>query len=94
MTFADRVLKLAAEGAYHMLSRAQALEAEGREIIHLEIGQPDAATFKNISQAGVQSIQYGYTRYTPPAGISSLRQAIAEDASRRAEKALRLTLPR
>jgi aspartate aminotransferase len=81
--FAERVNHLAAEGAYHMLARAQALEAEGREIIHLEIGQPDVPTFENVAQAGVQAIQDGHTRYNPPAGVWALRQAIAQDAGRR-----------
>jgi len=83
MDFADRVIKLVPEGAYYMLGKAQALEASGREIIHLEIGQPDVPTFDNITQAGVRAIQEGYTRYTPSAGIKELRKAIAEDASRR-----------
>ncbi len=83
MDFAERVVKLAPEGAYFMLAKAQALEATGREIIHLEIGQPDVPTFDNITQAGVRAIQEGYTRYTPSAGITELRKAIAEDASRR-----------
>jgi len=59
------------------------LEASGRDIIHLEIGQPDFETFPNIRLAGVRAIAEGYTRYNPPAGLSSLRQAIAEDAGRR-----------
>ncbi len=83
MEFAERVVKLAPEGAYYMLGRAQALEATGREIIHLEIGQPDVPTFANITRAGVKAIQDGYTRYTPSAGIPALRKAIAEDAGRR-----------
>ncbi|MCP4539752.1 MAG: pyridoxal phosphate-dependent aminotransferase [Chloroflexi bacterium] len=83
MTFAERVNHLAPEGAYHMLARAQALEAEGREIIHLEIGQPDAPTFDNITQAGIQAIHDGHTRYNPPVGIPALRQAIAKDAEER-----------
>lgn len=83
MDFAERVVKLAPEGAYYMLGRAQALEAAGRHIIHLEIGQPDAPTFQNIAQAGMDAIAEGYTRYTPSAGIPALRKAIAEDAGRR-----------
>ncbi len=83
MNFADRVIKLAPEGAYHMLGKAQALEAAGRQIIHLEIGQPDVPTFENISKAGMQAIQQGHTRYTPSAGMMALRQAIADDASKR-----------
>ncbi len=83
MEFAERVTQLAAEGAYFMLARAQALEAAGRKIIHLEIGQPDVPTFANITGAGTRAINQGFTRYTPSAGIGSLRQAIAEDAGQR-----------
>ncbi|HEY74361.1 MAG: pyridoxal phosphate-dependent aminotransferase [Chloroflexi bacterium] len=66
-----------------MLDRARALEAEGREIIHLEIGQPDVSTFENVTQAGLRAIQEDHTRYNPPAGVPALREAIAEDAGRR-----------
>jgi len=83
MDFAERVTKLVPEGAYYMLGRAQALEAVGKKIIHLEIGQPDVPTFENIARAGTQAIQEGYTRYTPAAGMPALRQAIAEEAGRR-----------
>ena len=78
MDFAARVAQLAPEGAYHMLARAHALEAEDREIIHLEIGQPDFPTYENITEAGIQAIRDGFTRYTPPVGIAQLREAIAE----------------
>lgn len=83
MEFAQRVLGLEAEGAYQVLAKAQALEAAGRSIIHLEIGQPDFPTFENVVRAGIQAIQAGRTRYTPSAGIPALRQAIAEDAGQR-----------
>ena len=66
-----------------MLARAQALEAAGRDIIHFEIGQPDFETFENIREAGRQAIAEGYTRYTAPAGMPALRQAIAESCGRR-----------
>jgi aspartate/methionine/tyrosine aminotransferase len=82
MAFAERVAHLAPEGAYHMLARAQAAEAQGRRIIHLEIGQPDGPTFANIVDAGVKALREGRTRYTATAGIRPLRQAIAEQASR------------
>ena len=72
-----------AEGAYRVLARAQELEADGRDIIHLEIGQPDYDTYTNISQAGITAISEGQTRYNPPAGINELRQAIADDAGYR-----------
>ncbi len=83
MHFAERVSGLRSEGAYHVLARAQALEAQGRDIIHLEIGQPDIDTFEHIRRAGMEAIDAGRTRYTPPAGMPSLRQAIAQDASER-----------
>jgi len=83
MTFAERVNHLAPEGAYQMLARAQAMEADGREIIHLEIGQPDVPTFENVAQAGIWAIREGHTRYNPPAGLEALRRTIAEDAGQR-----------
>lgn len=83
MEFADRVRALAPEGAYFVLAKAQALEAQGKPIIHLEIGQPDVATWRNVAQAGIQAIQKGHTKYTPSAGMRELRQAIALDAGER-----------
>jgi aspartate/methionine/tyrosine aminotransferase len=83
MPFANRTAHLKPEGAYQVLARANQLEAAGKEIIHLEIGQPDYATFENVSQAGIDAIRAGKTRYTPPAGMPSLREALAEDAGRR-----------
>ena len=83
MEFAHRIGHLRAEGAYAVLARAQALEAQGREIIHLEIGQPDFETYANIALAGVRAITGGQTRYNPPAGLPALRRALAEDAGLR-----------
>ncbi|MBL7163147.1 MAG: pyridoxal phosphate-dependent aminotransferase [Anaerolineales bacterium] len=83
MTYTKRTHHLKPEGAYQVLARAQALEAEGREIIHLEIGQPDFETYAHIRQAGVDAIEQGMTRYTPPAGLPALRAVIAEQAGRR-----------
>ncbi|MGD8403284.1 MAG: pyridoxal phosphate-dependent aminotransferase [Anaerolineales bacterium] len=82
MSFANRTQHLKPEGAYEVLARANQLEAAGKEIIHLEIGQPDYATFENVSQAGIKAIQEGKTRYTPPSGMPSLREAIAAQAGR------------
>jgi aspartate aminotransferase len=82
MPFANRTAHLRPEGAYQVLARANQMESTGREIIHLEIGQPDYPTFENVSQAGIDAIRSGKTRYTPPAGMPSLRLAIAEDAGR------------
>lgn len=83
MSFTTRTAHLKPEGAYQVLARANQLEAEGKEIIHLEIGQPDFATLENVSQAGIDAIRSGKTRYTPPAGMSSLREVLAEDAGQR-----------
>jgi aspartate aminotransferase len=83
LSYAVRTAHLKPEGAYQVLARANQLEAAGREIIHLEIGQPDYATFENVSQAGIDAIRAGHTRYTPPAGMPSLREAIAEDSGKR-----------
>ncbi len=91
MTFASRVRSLRPEGAYHVLARAQALEAQGRDIIHLEIGEPDFPTPSSIARAGIAAIEQGQTRYNPPAGLWALREAIADDASRRRGIAVRPT---
>ena len=83
MSFAQRIQHLVPEGAYAVLARAQALEAQGRKIIHLEIGQPDFETDPHIALAGIRAIATGKTRYNPPSGVPALRQALAEDAGRR-----------
>jgi aspartate/methionine/tyrosine aminotransferase len=83
MDYAKRTHHLVSEGAYKVLAKAQELEAQGRNIIHLEIGQPDFETFTNVSQAGITAIQDGFTRYTPPVGMKSLREVIAKDAGKR-----------
>lgn len=83
MPFAQRVVPLQAEGAYAVLARAQELESQGRDIIHLEIGQPDFPTFAHIRQSGMDAIEEGYTRYNPPAGLPRLRALVAEEAGKR-----------
>ena len=83
MSFASRVNHLKAEGAYQVLARAQELEAAGRDIIHLEIGEPDFSTASHISMMGIKAIADGKTRYNPPSGLNDLREVIAEDAGRR-----------
>src|SRR5512138_2425283 len=87
--FSQRTSGLQPEGAYQVLAQAQALEAQGRKIVHLEIGQPDFDTFDNISEAGRQAITQGKTRYTPPSGMPALRQAIAQAAG--AQRGVRFT---
>lgn len=88
MNYASRTQHLRPEGAYQVLAKAQQLERQGKDIIHLEIGQPDFETFPNVSQAGIQAIQAGHTRYTPPSGMSELREAIAEDAGKRRDMSI------
>jgi aspartate/methionine/tyrosine aminotransferase len=82
MEFTERVSHLAPEGAYQMLVRANEMEAEGHEIIHMEIGQPDFPTFENIVKAGTNALEEGHTRYSPSGGLGSLRQALAEHAGK------------
>ena len=79
---ASTVDGLEPEGAYRVLARAQALERTGRDIIHLEIGEPDFRTSDEICQAGVDAIQRGQTRYNPTSGIMPLREAIADEVGR------------
>ena len=81
--FTDRVTHLEAEGAYAVLARALEMERAGREILHLELGQPDFRTPEHVAQAGIAAIEEGLTRYTPPAGLARFRELIAEDAGKR-----------
>jgi aspartate/methionine/tyrosine aminotransferase len=74
--------RLGTETAFSVLAKAKALEAEGREIIHLEIGEPDFDTAGHIVEAGCRALRSGETHYTPTAGIPELREAIAEDVAR------------
>lgn len=79
---AKRMETLGTETAFEMLAKAKALEKQGREIIHLEIGEPDFSTPKNIRDAAVKAMNEGYTHYVPAAGIPELRETIAEYISR------------
>jgi len=69
---------LGTETAFEVLARAKALEKQGREIIHLEIGEPDFDTPHNIKEAAIKAMKAGYTHYVPASGIPELREAIAE----------------
>jgi aspartate/methionine/tyrosine aminotransferase len=75
--------RLGTETAFMVLARAKALEAQGREVIHMEIGEPDFPTPSHIIQAAYQAMLEGYTHYTPSAGLMEVREAIAKDARRR-----------
>jgi aspartate aminotransferase len=82
MQLAARMHRLGTETAFEVLARAKALEAQGRDIIHLEIGEPDFDTPRHIVDAAIQALRDGYTHYTPSAGLPALREAIAEYVSR------------
>lgn len=82
MKLATRMSRLGTETAFEVLARAKALEAQGREIIHLEIGEPDFDTPANIVEAAIKALRSGQTHYTPSAGIPELREAVAEEVSR------------
>jgi aspartate/methionine/tyrosine aminotransferase len=78
MNFAERMSRLGTESAFEVLAKAKRLEAQGRNVIHLEIGQPDFQTPMNICQAAFQAMKDGYTGYGPAAGLPELREAVAE----------------
>src|SRR5712692_6725636 len=75
---ASRMADLGTETAFDVLARARALEAQGRRVLHLEIGEPDFPTPPHVVEAGVQALRDGHTRYGPPPGLPALREAICE----------------
>ncbi len=75
--------RLGTESAFDVLVRARALEAGGKHIIHLQIGEPDFPTAPHIVEAAAKALRDGFTHYGPPAGLPQLREAIAEDTARR-----------
>src|SRR6266566_1310166 len=82
LRLASRMSRLGTETAFEVLNRARALEKQGHDIIHLEIGEPDFDTPANVVEAGVKALKSGWTHYGPSAGLPELRKAIAEDVSR------------
>jgi aspartate aminotransferase len=78
MKFAERMSRLGTETAFEVLARARALEATGRKIVHLEIGEPDFETPRFIRQAAAQALEEGWTHYGPSAGLPEFRRIIAE----------------
>ncbi|HEV8537885.1 MAG TPA: pyridoxal phosphate-dependent aminotransferase [Bacteroidota bacterium] len=79
---AERMRRLGTETAFEVLAKARALEAQGKEIIHLEIGEPDFDTPSNIKTAAKKAIDDGFTHYGPAAGLPQARKTIAEYISR------------
>ncbi len=82
LRLAERMSRLGTETAFEVLNKARALERQGKNIIHLEIGEPDFDTPKNVVDAGIKALRGGWTHYGPSAGLPELRQAIAEEVSR------------
>ena len=83
MQLAGRMASIGTETAFEAAARARALEATGRSVIHLEIGEPDFDTPANVREAAKRALDDGWTHYGPPLGLPALREAIAADASAR-----------
>ncbi|HYP39581.1 MAG TPA: pyridoxal phosphate-dependent aminotransferase [Chloroflexia bacterium] len=82
LRLAERMYRLGTETAFEVAARAKALEAEGKPIIHLEIGEPDFDTPTHVRKAAAQALEEGYTHYGPATGLPELRKAIAEYAGK------------
>jgi len=82
MDLAERMSRIGVESAFDVLVRAKALEAQGRSIIHTEIGEPDFATPPHVIEAAKQALDEGWTHYGPTQGLPELREAIAGYISR------------
>src|SRR3954466_14625358 len=82
LKLAKRMSRLGTETAFEVLVRARALEAQGKDIVHLEIGEPDFDTPANVVDAGVKALKGGWTHYGPSAGQPELRQTIADYVGR------------
>jgi aspartate aminotransferase len=74
---ADRMSRLGTESAFEVLARARALEAQGRKIIHLEIGEPDFDTAAHITDAAIEALRAGFTHYVPAPGLPEVREGVA-----------------
>lgn len=82
LRLAKRMGRLGMETAFEVLAKARALEAQGKDVVHLEIGEPDFDSPANVIDAGVKAMRGGWTHYTPSAGLPALREAIAADVTR------------
>ena len=82
MTLAQRMSRLGTETAFEVLAKAKALEAQGRDVIHLHIGAPDFETPANIVEAGRKALADGWHKYTPARGLPQLHEAVAADIAR------------
>jgi aspartate/methionine/tyrosine aminotransferase len=82
LRLASRMARLGTETAFEVLNKARALERQGKDIVHLEIGEPDFDTPLNVVEAAIDALHKGWTHYGPSAGLPELRQAIADYVSR------------
>lgn len=82
MKLADRMSRLGTETAFVVLAKAKQLEAQGKEIIHLEIGEPDFDTPRYIVDSAIEALNSGWTHYGPSAGLPDLRETVALEVSR------------
>jgi len=82
MKYTERVTRLESEGAFVVLAKAKKMEAEGKSVIHLQIGEPDFDTPANISEAAIKAIRDGQTHYAPSGGIPAAREVTAEYMTR------------
>jgi len=82
MKFAERMKRLGTETAFEVLARARQLEAAGKEVVHLEIGEPDFDTPGYICDAAIQAIRDGYTHYNPSAGYPEVRKIISDEINK------------
>ena len=80
--FAEAVSRLGSESAFEVLARARALAAQGKRVVHMEIGEPDFDTPDHIKEAGIQAIRENHSHYTPSQGILELRDVVAAYASK------------
>ena len=80
-TFAKRMSRLGTESAFEVLAKAKSLEAQGKDIIHLEIGQPDFSTPMNVCEAAFKAMKDGHTGYCPSAGLPEFREVVAQHIS-------------
>src|ERR1041385_2369195 len=78
MRLTHQVHQLGTETAFEVLARAKRREAEGRDVLHLEIGEPDFPTPAHIVEAGIRALSGGATKYAPAGGLSELRETIAQ----------------
>jgi len=82
LKLAKRMNRLGTESAFEVLAKAKELEAQGKDIVHLEIGQPDFKTPVNVCQVAFQAMKDGQTGYSPPAGLPAFREVVADWVSR------------